>query len=169
MIGVAVMKALAIVGVAQVLAALAPIAAEAAGPVGMAPSRGQPTQSYHGNPYPYPYPFYYRSHSYRSNYFRPNYYRPNYYRPYYYSYYYVPPVYVVPPSYSSAPSGYGATPGYGAPGGYYDMAPAPQIEREVIFAEGRYVLLGDGESVPFRWVWVPNPPTAPPFDTQDQR
>ena len=49
------------------------------------------------------------------------------------------------------------------------MAPAPQIEREVFFPEGRYVLLGDGDAAPFRWVWVPNPPSAPPADTQDQR
>ena len=29
-------------------------------------------------------------------------------------------------------------------------------------SDGRYELRGDGISVPYRWVWIPNPPPAPP-------
>jgi len=171
-------KALAIVGSALALAALAPIASEAAGGMGMGSSRGQQGasfrgqnfhgQNFHGNTFP----------NNRSNFHRFRYYRSNYYRPYYYPYYY--------PSYSSYGSSYfsaspsyapeqsypgysGAPYGYGAPSGSLELAPVPQIEREVVFAEGRYVLLGDGEATPFRWVWVPNPPTAAPSEPLDQR
>ena len=49
-------------------------------------------------------------------------------------------------------------------------APAPAAaprrrEREVVqHSDGRYELRGgDGIGVPHRWVWVPNPPTAPPI------
>jgi len=35
-------------------------------------------------------------------------------------------------------------------------------QREVVFPTGRYVLRGDGMNVPYTWVWIPNPPTAPP-------
>jgi hypothetical protein len=34
--------------------------------------------------------------------------------------------------------------------------------REVVFPTGRWVLQGDGVAAPYRWVWIPNPPTAPP-------
>ncbi len=62
--------------------------------------------------------------------------------PYYYSSsYYVPAAYVVTPGYV-----------YSAPPGYYSMPPAPQLEREVMFPEGRYLLQGDGDVVPYRWV-----------------
>jgi hypothetical protein len=178
-------KALAIIGMVQALIALAPILAEAAGPMGMAPSRGQShqfsqnpqfnrsnqfNQSFHGHPFPNYYPNFNRSNFYRYRYHRPNYYRPYYYYPYYSSYsssyYSAPPAYAPQQNYSNYS---GAPSGYGAPQGYLDMAPAPQIEREVFFPEGRYVLLGDGVVAPFHWVWVPNPPTAPPYDTQDQR
>jgi len=166
-------KALAIVGSALALAALAPIASEAAGRMGMASSRGQQGasfrgqnfhgQSFHGHPFP----------NNRFNFYRSRYFRPNYYWPYYYPYYssYDSSYYSAPPSYTPQQNyNYSGAPyGYGAPQGYLDMAPAPQIEREVFFPEGRYVLLGDGDTTPFRWVWVPNPPSAPPADTQDQR
>jgi len=138
--------ALATIGLVAALAALAPIAAEAGGNMRGLQSRGLSTHSY--RPYPYAYPYYY-----------PPYYRPFYYRPYYYySSYFVPPAYVVTPGYI-----------YSAPPGYYSMPPAPQVEREVVFPEGRYLLQGDGDAVPYRWVWVPNPPTAPPADTPDPR
>jgi hypothetical protein len=39
-------------------------------------------------------------------------------------------------------------------------APAPPSVIE--FAEGRYELRGDGMSAPYNWVWIPNPPVAPP-------
>lgn len=171
-------KALAIVGSALALAALAPIASEAAGRMGMASSRGQQGasfrgqnfrgQSFHGqNFHSHPFP------NNRSNFYRFRYFRPNYYWPYFYPYYssldssyYSAPLSYAPqqgyPGYSDAPYG------YGAPSGSLELAPAPQLEREVVFAEGRYVLLGDGVATPFRWVWVPNPPTAPPSEPQDQ-
>jgi len=172
-------KALVIVGSALALATLAPIASEAAGAMGMAPSRGQQGgsfrgqnfqgqnfrgQNFRGQSFPNN-----RSNFYRSRYYWPNYYRPYYYpyySPYYSSYYYAPPSYAPQQSY---PGYSGAPYGYGTPSGSLELAPAPQIEREVVFAEGRYVLLGDGEATPFRWVWVPNPPTAPPSEPQDQR
>ena len=30
------------------------------------------------------------------------------------------------------------------------------------FSTGRYELRGDGMSTPYTWVWIPNPPSAPP-------
>ena len=181
-------KALAIIGIVQVLVALAPSLAQAAGPMGMAPSRGQSHQfnqspqfnrsnQFNQNPQ---FSRFNRSFQGHPNFNRSRFHRPYYYRPYYYFPYY--PYYSSYSSsnysdYSAAPSyapqqnyNYsGAPSGYGAPQSYLDIAPAPQIEREVFFPEGRYVLLGDGDAAPFRWVWVPNPPTAPPADTQGQR
>ena len=110
----------------------------------------------------------------RSNFRYPYYFRPYYYPPFFYSsfyyappaYYYAPPAYVVPPGYSySAPPNYSLT----TPPGFYSAPAAPQFQREVVFPEGRYYLQGDGDAVPYRWVWVPNPPTAPPADTQAPR
>lgn len=68
--------------------------------------------------------------------------------PYYYPYYY--------PAYYPAP-----TVVYSAPATTYTQPQAPQVEREVVFAEGRYILQGDGVSTPYKWVWVPNPPAPP--------
>jgi hypothetical protein len=134
--------ALVTIGLVTALAALAPIAAEAGGNMRGPQSRGHSSHSY--RPYPYAYPYHYR---------------PYYFRPYYYSpFYYAPPAYVVTPGYY-----------YSAPPGYYSSPAAPQLEREVVFPEGRYFLQGDGDAVPYRWVWVPNPPTAPPADTPDPR
>jgi hypothetical protein len=31
-----------------------------------------------------------------------------------------------------------------------------------VYPHGRYVLRGDGITVAYRWVWVPNPPPSPP-------
>jgi hypothetical protein len=39
-------------------------------------------------------------------------------------------------------------------------APARPVLIE--FPEGRYELRGDGVSIPYTWVWIPNPPAAPP-------
>jgi hypothetical protein len=144
-------KTLATIGLVAALAALAPIAAEAGRNMRGPHSRGHSTHSY--RPRPHVYPYYFRPH------YRPYYYRPYYYRPYYYSSFsYVPPAYAVTPGYV-----------YSAPPGYSSMPPVPQIEREVVFPEGRYLLEGDGDAVPYRWVWVPNPPTAPPADAPDPR
>jgi hypothetical protein len=67
---------------------------------------------------------------------------------------YAPPpavVYTAPPAYTSAPAAYVAT------------APRPPaINREVVYANGRHVLLGDGVTVAYQWIWVPNPPPGVP-------
>jgi len=78
-------------------------------------------------------------------------------------YYAPPPVYYSPPP----PSYYGPPPAYAPPPPAPAYAPPVQqdvqpIQREVVFPTGRYVLQGDGVSTPYRWVWIPNPPTAPP-------
>lgn len=71
------------------------------------------------------------------------------------------PVYVGPPAYYD--------PAYAVPPVAYVAPPippapaAPPPEREVVeHSDGRYELRGDGISVPYRWVWIPNPPPAPP-------
>jgi hypothetical protein len=73
--------------------------------------------------------------------------------PYYYPTYYPAPVVYTAPEAS-----------YTAPAATYTQQ-APQVDREVIFPEGRYILQGDGVTTAYKWVWVPNPPappTAPP-------
>ena len=70
---------------------------------------------------------------------------------YYPSYYYGPDYYYYPPPtvvYQSAPT-------------YVAPAP-PQVQREVVYAHGKYVLYGDGVTQPWQWVWVPNAPASPP-------
>jgi len=72
--------------------------------------------------------------------------------------FYAPPppvVYTTPaPVYAPAPA-YSAT--------YYAPAPRPPaINREVVYSHGRHLLFGDGVTVAYRWVWVPNPPAGPP-------
>jgi len=71
--------------------------------------------------------------------------------PYYYPYYY--PAYYPAPAVYTAPAATYAEPSY--------TQQAPQVDREVIFPEGRYILQGDGVTTAYKWVWVPNPPAAP--------
>jgi hypothetical protein len=85
-----------------------------------------------------------------------------------------PVVHDAPPpvAYAAPPPAYGPSPAYGPPPAY--AAPSPPayapplsqdvqpIQREAVFPTGRYVLRGDGVNVPYTWVWIPNPPTAPP-------
>jgi len=76
------------------------------------------------------------------------------------------------PFYSSPPVVYSPPPVYVAPqyvyqappsAGYYPAAPtAPPGPRVVEFSSGRYELRGDGMTTPYTWVWIPNPPSAPP-------
>src|SRR6267378_7565855 len=70
-----------------------------------------------------------------------------------------------PPAYDPSPA-YGPPPAYAAPSPPAYAPPLSQdvqpIQREVVFPTGRYVLRGDGVNVPYTWVWIPNPPTAPP-------
>jgi hypothetical protein len=52
---------------------------------------------------------------------------------------------------------------YSAPPAVYASAPAPPaIRREVVYPHGRYVLLGDGVTAAYQWIWVPTPPAGPP-------
>jgi hypothetical protein len=63
------------------------------------------------------------------------------------------PVYAAP-----APVVYAAPPAT-----YAAAAPAaPAINREVVYAHGRYLLRGDGVTVAYQWIWVPNPPAGAP-------
>jgi len=75
----------------------------------------------------------------------------------------VQPIYAAPPpvAYTAPPAVYAPAPAYSAT----YSAPAPQppaINREVVYSNGRHVLLGDGVTVAYRWVWVPNPPAGSP-------
>ena len=61
-----------------------------------------------------------------------------------------------------------AQPVYSPPAVVYAPPPAvhapapPAISREVVYRHGRHVLLGDGVTAAYQWVWVPNPPVGPP-------
>ena len=69
---------------------------------------------------------------------------------------YVPvPVYEPPVAYSQ-PAGSMTSSETGLP-------PMPSV---VPYPNGRYVLRGDGVTSPYKWVWIPNPPTAPPTAPQ---
>ena len=39
--------------------------------------------------------------------------------------------------------------------------PAPEVQREVVFSTGKYVLQSDGGDS-YRWIWIPAVPEAPP-------
>jgi hypothetical protein len=70
-----------------------------------------------------------------------------------------------PVAYASPPAVYASVaPTYAAPTTY--AAPPSQrvlVAREVVVhAQGRYVLRGDGVTVAYQWIWVPNPPTGAP-------
>jgi hypothetical protein len=72
-----------------------------------------------------------------------------------------------PPYYAPAPAVYATTPTYASAPAYPIVvsAPAtrpPAVQREVVYAQGRHVLLGDGVTSAYRWVWVPNPPAGTP-------
>jgi len=78
------------------------------------------------------------------------------------SVYYAPPVYVEPPVSYRAPVSYGPPVSYAPPQSpTVSVAPAP-MPNVVQFSTGRYELRGDGLSIPYTWVWIPNAPTAPP-------
>lgn len=73
--------------------------------------------------------------------------------PYYYGYGYGPDYYYAPPPtviyQQAAPPAYAAAP------------PAP-VQREVVYAHGKYLLYGDGVTQAWQWVWIPNAPAGPP-------
>jgi len=67
------------------------------------------------------------------------------------------------PAYAPA-SAYG--PAVYGPGVGGTLALAPPPTPSVIqYPTGRWELRGDGLTIPYRWVWIPNPPTAPPPPT----
>ena len=81
--------------------------------------------------------------------------------------YYAPPLgYASPSAYDAvgydAPVAYAPAPvSYGPTTGAISLAPAPPPS-VVEFPTGRYELRGDGMTVPYNWVWIPNAPTLPP-------
>jgi hypothetical protein len=74
------------------------------------------------------------------------------------------PVINVAPVIQVSPTVYVATPAVSAERAPVEVAavawpPAPTV---VEYATGRYELRGDGMATPYTWVWIPNPPAAPP-------
>jgi hypothetical protein len=70
------------------------------------------------------------------------------------------PLYAPPPVYP-APAAYVTAPAYPVVSSVTAEGP-PAVRREVVYAHGRHVLLGDGVRTPYQWVWVPNPPAGTP-------
>jgi len=69
------------------------------------------------------------------------------------------------PTYAPAPAYDPAVYGPGV-GGTLALAPPASPTPSVIqYPTGRWELRGDGLTIPYRWVWIPNPPTAPPPPT----
>ena len=64
------------------------------------------------------------------------------------------PVYVPPPPVYVPPVAVPPPPAF---------APAP-MQTVVEFPTGRYELRGDGTTTPYRWVWIPSAPDAPPAE-----
>jgi hypothetical protein len=82
-----------------------------------------------------------------------------------------PAYYAAPPSYYAAPPAYSEPAVYSAPSAGYQRAAtyaprsAPQVQREVIYPNGRYLLFGDGVNQPWQWAWEPasaSPSASPP-------
>jgi hypothetical protein len=81
---------------------------------------------------------------------------------------YPPPSYGYPascagPAYYPSQAAYDAAPAYAPQVQAIPPAPpAPPMPDVVEFPTGRYERRGDGVDTPYRWVWMPNPPAAPP-------
>jgi hypothetical protein len=76
---------------------------------------------------------------------------------------YWPSSYYGPPSYYDSSLAYAPPAMYGPPmGGTVPLAPPPPMQTVIEYPTGRYELRGDGITVPYRWVWIPNPPSGPP-------
>jgi len=81
-----------------------------------------------------------------------------------------PPPAAYPPVVVEAPSAAYVQPVYSTSPGIYQQAPGyarpepPPFQREVVYADGRYLLFGDGVRHAWQWVWVPAaaPPPPPP-------
>ena len=61
----------------------------------------------------------------------------------------------------SQPSEYAPSPSP-SPSMELGLPPMPSV---IPYPDGRYVLMGDGINSAYRWVWIPNPPSAPPEKT----
>jgi Domain of unknown function (DUF4124) len=72
------------------------------------------------------------------------------------------PVVIAAPAYAAPPPAYGPYAPYSYGGAVQYSAPPPPMPRVVEFPTGRYELRGDGVYTPYSWVWIPNPPVAPP-------
>jgi len=75
--------------------------------------------------------------------------------PYYTAPVYAPPVVYTPPAVYTGPA---YTPPVSARQTLQTYE-APNVQREVVYSHGKYVLYGDGVTQPWQWVWVP---AAPP-------
>src|SRR5258708_6454042 len=74
-------------------------------------------------------------------------------------------VYDPGPTYALAPAYDPAVYGPGVGGTLALASPAPPTPSVIQYPTGRWELRGDGLTIPYRWVWIPNPPTAPPSPT----
>jgi hypothetical protein len=79
------------------------------------------------------------------------------------------------PPYDGSPAGY--DPPYASPAAYdpppvytqpavqeIPPVPPPPMPEVVEFSTGRYQLRGNGVGTGYSWVWIPNPPSAPPAE-----
>ena len=83
----------------------------------------------------------------------------------YWPYYYDTPLYNPPLAYSPPATyvvPYSPPAVYDSSGGSLSLTPPPPAPTVVEFPTGRYELRGDGITAPYRWVWIPKPPTEPP-------
>ena len=76
---------------------------------------------------------------------------------------FAPPFWYGPDPYYYPPAAYDPGPGYVPPTyGTASLSPPPAMPGVVQYPTGRYELRGDGFTRPYQWVWIPNPPAAPP-------
>jgi hypothetical protein len=75
--------------------------------------------------------------------------------------YYAPLTYYAPPAYSAPPVQSAAAVGAQRVVTYAPSA-APDVQREIVLPNGRYLLFGDGVTQPWQWAWEPaaTPPSA---------